>query len=145
MLDLGPSLAVQQLKLCTCVTGGLGSIPHGGTKVPRATWHSQQKKACSSQAFSLGDKAGTQYPSSRGDGPALQRWARGVGAGTRLSQGSPASWVASQSFLSTCINKIHPPPSFSLLGSLLQWAPVLLGVLGAKEEHKVSSMGESIF
>lgn len=77
--------------------GVLVSIPGGVTRVPHATWHSQQK-ACSSQVFSPGDKAGTQHPSSHGGSPTLQRWAGGVGAGTRLSQGSPASWVSSQSF-----------------------------------------------
>ena len=63
-----------------------------------------------------------------------------------LGQGSPKEaqppgWLL-RAFYPPALTR---PPHFSLLGSLLQWAPVLLGVLGVKEEHKVSNIGESIF
>ena len=41
---IGTSLAVQWLRLHTSTAGGAGSIPGGGTKIPRATRHGQKKK-----------------------------------------------------------------------------------------------------
>ena len=38
------SLAVQWLRLCKSIAGGMGSIPGGGTKVPHAEQCSQKKK-----------------------------------------------------------------------------------------------------
>ena len=38
---LGTSLAVQWLRLCTSTTGGVGSIPSRGTKIPHATQRGQ--------------------------------------------------------------------------------------------------------
>ena len=40
----GNSLAVQWLRLHAPNAGGLGLIPGLGTEIPRATWHSQEKK-----------------------------------------------------------------------------------------------------
>ena len=42
--EAGTSLAVQQLRLCSSTTGGTGSIPGRGTKIPHATWHGQKNK-----------------------------------------------------------------------------------------------------
>lgn len=68
-------------------------------------------------------------------------WVLGQGC---PKEAQPPGWLP-RAFYPPALTRSTPPPRFSLLGSLLQWAPVLLGVLGAKEEHKVSSMGESIF
>lgn len=38
-------LAVQQWRLHTSTAGGMGSIPDGGTKIPRALWDRQKIKA----------------------------------------------------------------------------------------------------
>ena len=40
----GTSLAVHWLRLCTSKTGGVGSIPVGGTKMPHAVQGSQKRK-----------------------------------------------------------------------------------------------------
>ena len=40
----GTSWAVQWLRLCTSIAGGLGSIPGWGTKIPHATRCSQKEK-----------------------------------------------------------------------------------------------------
>ena len=69
-----------------------------------------------------------------------EEWVLGQGC---PKEAQPPGWLP-RAFYPTCINKTSLP-HFSLLGSLLPWAPVLLGVLGAKEEHKVSNIGESIF
>ena len=37
------SLVVQWLRLCTSITGGMGSIPCWGTKIPHAAQHGQKK------------------------------------------------------------------------------------------------------
>ena len=42
--DGGTSLVVQWLRLPASNAGGEGSIPGGGTKIPRAAWCSQKKK-----------------------------------------------------------------------------------------------------
>ena len=36
------SLVIQRLRQSTSTTGGTGSIPGCGTKIPCATWHSQK-------------------------------------------------------------------------------------------------------
>ena len=65
-------------------------------------------------------------------------WVLGQGC---PKEAQPPGWLL-RAFYPPALTR---PPHFSLLGSLLQWAPVLLGVLGVKEEHKVSNIGESIF
>ena len=40
----GTSLAVQWLRIRASTAGGAGSIPGQGTKIPRATEHSQKRK-----------------------------------------------------------------------------------------------------
>ena len=40
----GTSLAAQWLRLRTSSTGGMGSIPGLGTKIPYAMWHGQKKE-----------------------------------------------------------------------------------------------------
>ena len=47
-INLGPSLAVQWLRLCAPSAGGTGSIPGQGTKIPHATQCAQRKKKCPS-------------------------------------------------------------------------------------------------
>ena len=42
--SVGSSLVVQWLGLCASTTGGMGSIPGGGTKIPHAAWCGQKKK-----------------------------------------------------------------------------------------------------
>ena len=46
-LEVGNSLAVQWLGLCTSTAGGMGLIPGWGNKILPATWHGQKKKKCS--------------------------------------------------------------------------------------------------
>ena len=46
-LEVGNSLAVQWLGLCTSTAGGMGLIPGWGNKILPATWHGQEKKKCS--------------------------------------------------------------------------------------------------
>ena len=41
---IGKSLVVQWLGLGTLTAGAPGSILGQGTKIPRATWHSQKEK-----------------------------------------------------------------------------------------------------
>ena len=43
-ITLGTSLAVQWLGLCTSTTGGTGSIPGLGTKIPHALRHGRREK-----------------------------------------------------------------------------------------------------
>ena len=43
-LWFGTSLVVQWLGPCVSTTGSMGLIPGWGTKIPRATWHSQKYK-----------------------------------------------------------------------------------------------------
>ena len=40
--NLGASLAVQWLRLCTSNASGVGSVPGWGTKIPYAAWHSEK-------------------------------------------------------------------------------------------------------
>ena len=40
----GTSLAVQWVRLHASTSGGMGSIPAQGTKIPHATPHNQKKK-----------------------------------------------------------------------------------------------------
>ena len=42
--QLGTSLVVQWLSLCTSTAGGVGLIPGQGTKIPHAAWPRQKKK-----------------------------------------------------------------------------------------------------
>ena len=41
---MGTSLAVQQLGLCTSITGGTGLISGQETKIPHAVWCDKKKK-----------------------------------------------------------------------------------------------------
>ena len=41
---VGVSLAIQWLRLCTSIIGGMGSIPGWGTKIPHAAWRGQKKR-----------------------------------------------------------------------------------------------------
>ena len=43
-MDLGNSLVVQWLGLCTLTAKGIGSVPCWGTKIPQAMHHKQKKK-----------------------------------------------------------------------------------------------------
>ena len=43
-MDLGTSLAVQWLRLCTPTSGGVGLIPGRGTKISHVAWHDRKEK-----------------------------------------------------------------------------------------------------
>ena len=69
---LGASLEVQWLKHCTFSTGGTGSIPGQGTKIPQVSLYSPPKKNSSKEPPALvgccrfrgapAEKAGTLMP-----------------------------------------------------------------------------------
>ena len=76
----GTSLAVQWLGLWTSTTGGVGSIPGQGTKIPCAMWQgkiTKQNKTKKSQwpqsrhksTSQTGDSALTMSPAFRGQSP----------------------------------------------------------------------------
>ena len=44
VLRSGTSMAVQWLRLCTSIAGGVGLTPDQGTKILHATWYSQKFK-----------------------------------------------------------------------------------------------------
>ena len=43
-LKVGISLVIQWLRFCTSTSGGVGSIPGQGTKIPHTEWCGQKKK-----------------------------------------------------------------------------------------------------
>ena len=43
------SLVVQWLRLCSFTAGGKGSTPGQGTKIPRGTWSSHNKKTITNE------------------------------------------------------------------------------------------------
>ena len=51
----GTSLAVQQLELCAFTAKGPGSIPGGGTKIPKAVLHDQKKREREKRTKPLGE------------------------------------------------------------------------------------------
>ena len=64
---LGTSLAVQWLGLLASTTGGTGSIPGGGTKIPHAVWPKKSNhsgpKGNLSLCFNLRDSTRNRYVS----------------------------------------------------------------------------------
>ena len=58
-VQYGNSLGVQWLGLCAATSGGMGSIPGRGTKIPQVTWRSQKtnKQNTNKQKIKLKNKA----------------------------------------------------------------------------------------
>ena len=57
----GTSLVVQWLRLCSSTTGGRGSTPGRGTKIPHAAPHGQEKKSAT-QKNQLGNLKNFNFP-----------------------------------------------------------------------------------